>query len=312
MVTLSGRGIGWLFNDTPLFMGRSSTIRRRSGSHSIRHPQIVVSVLSNPPPPVSDPRDDIFQTFLKERESSGDFISRVSDTLWLRKVVTFDDGESDVSQQPIETVGDENEGGFLKLTKTHEWINGDISAPVNKEMNAKELQDDRDKRKILNLLKYEALKREMMLLTVSIGTACSGYCLVALSVQAALSYGVGVLFSCLYLQLLYKSVDNLSGERVLQIFRQKKEKKIGIRNRDLKDLFERLVQGSGIALSSPRLVIPAAIYGLWGLSQHFANDFFNFQLLPAMVGLFAYKAAALVQVYRDNKDLQLIFPESEE
>lgn len=35
------------------------------------------------------------------------------------------------------------------------------------------------------------------------------------------------------------------------------------------------------------------------------------QLTPAMVGLFAYKAAALVQVYRDNEDLQFIFPESD-
>lgn len=31
-----------------------------------------------------------------------------------------------------------------------------------------------------------------------------------------------------------------------------------------------------------------------------------------MVGVFAYKAAALVQVYRDNEDLQLIFPGSDE
>lgn len=31
-----------------------------------------------------------------------------------------------------------------------------------------------------------------------------------------------------------------------------------------------------------------------------------------MVGIFAYKAAALVQVYRDNEDLQLIFPEDNE
>ncbi|KAI5666772.1 hypothetical protein M9H77_16625 [Catharanthus roseus] len=31
-----------------------------------------------------------------------------------------------------------------------------------------------------------------------------------------------------------------------------------------------------------------------------------------MLGIFAYKAAALVQVYRDNEDLQFIFPENEE
>lgn len=29
-----------------------------------------------------------------------------------------------------------------------------------------------------------------------------------------------------------------------------------------------------------------------------------------MVGMFVYKAAALVQVYRDNEDLQFVFPEN--
>ncbi|XP_021887480.1 uncharacterized protein LOC110806830 isoform X5 [Carica papaya] len=163
----------------------------------------------------------------------------------------------------------------------------------------------------------ELLKREMMLLSVGIGTACSGYCLVALSVQAAISYAVGVLFrlmcSCLYLQLLFQYADNLSNKMVPQIFTQKKSKKIGIRSEDLKDFFERSIKGSGLALSSPRLVIPAAIYGLWALShQYFANDFFDFQLVPAMFGMFVYKAAALVQVYRDNEDLQFVFPENDD
>ncbi|CAK9151188.1 unnamed protein product [Ilex paraguariensis] len=126
------------------------------------------------------------------------------------------------------------------------------------------------------------LKRELLILTVGIGTACSGYCLVVISLQAAVSYAAGVMF------------------------------RIGIRSQDLEDLVEKLVKGSSIALSSSRLVIPAVIYGFWELSQHFANDFFDFQLLPAMVGLFAYKAAALVQVYRDNKDLELIFPDDGE
>lgn len=123
--------------------------------------------------------------------------------------------------------------------------------------------------------------------------------------------------------------------------------RIGIRSEDLQDLFKKSVKGSGLALSSPRLVIPAAIYGLWELSQQFTHDLFDFQvtdraiscvylvsyrefffllalltlytgvvfciqLLPAMLGIFAYKAAALVQVYRDNEDLQFIFPENEE
>ncbi|XLS81619.1 hypothetical protein HN51_047450, partial [Arachis hypogaea] len=49
-----------------------------------------------------------------------------------------------------------------------------------------------------------------------------------------------------------------------------------------------------MSLSFPRLVIPAAIYGISVLShQYFTNDFFDFQ------------AAVLVQVNRDNEDLQL-------
>jgi hypothetical protein len=35
------------------------------------------------------------------------------------------------------------------------------------------------------------------------------------------------------------------------------------------------------------------------------------QVLPGMMGFLAYKAAALVQVYRDNEDLRLILPDEE-
>ncbi|TYK30988.1 NF-kappa-B inhibitor-like protein 2 isoform 2 [Cucumis melo var. makuwa] len=151
-----------------------------------------------------------------------------------------------------------------------------------------------------------------MLLSVGIGTACSGYCLIVFSFQAAISYAVGVLSSCLYLQLLYQHADKLSKDMIPDIFSQKKTKKIGIRSEDIKNVFEKSVKGSGIALSSPRLMIPAAIYALWILSHMFlANDFFDFQLTPAMLGMFVYKAAALVQVYRDNDNLRLVFPEND-
>ncbi|KAM7502314.1 hypothetical protein LguiB_001218 [Lonicera macranthoides] len=260
--------------------------------------------------------DDVLYTFVKERELNGDFIAKVSDRLWLREVINFVDKNpnelADNTRLAGEPLPDDNEGGFLKLTSTNEWLLGNDSAPVNKKVTAKELRDDAERRKRMNLLQYEAIKRELYLLTVTIGTACSGYCLVVFSVQAAMSYATGVLFSCLYLQLLYRHADNLSRESIPQIFRKKKSKKIGIRSEDLQDSFEKVIKGSSLALSSSRLVIPAAIYALWGISQHFANDFFDFQLTPAMVGIFAYKAAALVQVYRDNEDLQLIFPDSEE
>ncbi|XP_059627721.1 uncharacterized protein LOC132270560 [Cornus florida] len=292
---------------------RISPMRRSSSSLPVKTPTIV-SVLRSPRPVSELAEDDVLQTFFEEREQNGDIIAKVSDILWLRDAIKFVDAETDIvadtTQLPEEALGEEIEGGFLKLTRTLEWVAGDNSAPVNKKMTAKELKNESEKRKRLNLLRYEALKRELLLLTVGIGTACSGYCLVVLSFQAAISYAAGVLCSCLYLQLLFRHADNISQEMVPRIFMQKKSKKIGIRSEDLRDFFERVVKGSGIALSSPRILFPAVIYGIWGLSL--TNDSFDFQLVPAMVGLFAYKAAALVQVYRDNEDLQLVFPGSEE
>ncbi|KAG4922489.1 hypothetical protein JHK86_051302 [Glycine max] len=69
----------------------------------------------------------------------------------------------------------DSDGGLLKLTRTQEWLTGDNSPPINKKVTAK-------------------LKRELLLLSVGIGLACSGYCLVIFSVQAAISYAIGVLF----------------------------------------------------------------------------------------------------------------------
>ncbi|KAF6143658.1 hypothetical protein GIB67_015298 [Kingdonia uniflora] len=62
----------------------------------------------------------------------------------------------------------ENLDEFLKLTKTIDWITGDETAPINNKVVVK-------------------IKREMILQTIGIGTVCSGYCLVALSLQVRYS-----------------------------------------------------------------------------------------------------------------------------
>ncbi|XP_075491206.1 uncharacterized protein LOC142529544 isoform X2 [Primulina tabacum] len=257
----------------------SHCVKQRRVSSEV--PPLISALKTSPPPPNESFGDDVLRVFLREREVSGDFIAKLSDQLWPKKGLTAK------SENVLEL------GGIDDVME-------------------EEVLDDGERQKRLNFLRYEALKREQLLLTVGIGTACTGYCLVALSVQAAASYAVGVVFSCLYFQLLCKHADNISSDIVPQIFTKKRTKRIGIRGEDLKDSFERSVKGASIALSSPRLVIPAAIYGLWEFSQHFSHNVFDFQLLPAMVGLFAYKAATLVQVYRDNEDLRFIFPDNAE
>lgn len=54
--------------------------------------------------------------------------------------------------------------------------------------------------------------------------------------------------------------------------------RIGITSEDLKNTIEKTLGGAGVALSSPRLVIPAVIFGLSALSDHFQNSFFSFEV----------------------------------
>ncbi|RDY02977.1 hypothetical protein CR513_13493, partial [Mucuna pruriens] len=58
-----------------------------------------------------------------------------------------------------------SDGGFLKLSRTQKWVLGDKSAPINKKVATK-------------------LEREILLVSVLIGLACSGYCLITLSMQS--------------------------------------------------------------------------------------------------------------------------------
>lgn len=258
------------------------------------------------------------QIFVNDRQINGDFVSKIYDNLWRKDVLRFADKEVMVGEEQIQQTDLELEGGkieiddgFLKLSKTMEWVSSENIAPINKKFATKKRADDGEKRKKVNNLKYEVLKGELMLLTVGIGAACAVCCLISLSTEAAISYSVGVLLSCLYLQLLCTCTDNISKASIPRIFIHKKVRKIGITSDDMVNTLEKALNGTNMALSSPRLVIPVSIYGLWALSHQYVS-IFDFQLVPAMLGFFAYKAAALVQVYRDNEDLGMVFPDSDD
>uniref|UniRef100_A0A0D9VTG8 Uncharacterized protein n=1 Tax=Leersia perrieri TaxID=77586 RepID=A0A0D9VTG8_9ORYZ len=264
--------------------------------------------------------EEVLRMFLAERQAHGDFVTKISDMVWRRngadlgavEAAMEQESAADVAQQPEEDVREDVMGeGMLRLAATRDWVSGESTLPATKRLSAQARLDERERRKELNLLRYEALKDELLLLTTGVGAACSLYCLLVFSLEAAISYAFGVAFSCLYLQLLYRHTDDLSKKDVPEIFMKKKVKTIGIRSEDLKNTIEKTLGGISVALSSPRLVIPAIIFGLSSLSDHFQNSFLNFELVPGMMGFFAYKAAALVQVYRDNEDLRLILPEED-
>uniref|UniRef100_A0A0E0CZT7 Uncharacterized protein n=1 Tax=Oryza meridionalis TaxID=40149 RepID=A0A0E0CZT7_9ORYZ len=228
--------------------------------------------------------EEVLRMFLAERQAHGDFVTKISDMVWRRNggdlgvLEAAAEQENSADVAPPQPEEDDVMGeGMLRIAATRDWVSGESSLPVSKRLSAKDRQDERERRKELNLLRYEALKDELLLLTTGIGAAC----------------------------------NNLSKKDVPEIFMKKKVKRIGIRSEDLKNTIEKVLGGISVALSSPRLVIPAIFFGLSTLSDHFQNSILNFELVPGMMGFFAYKAAALVQVYRDNEDLRLILPEED-
>ncbi|KAG9128969.1 hypothetical protein Leryth_014744 [Lithospermum erythrorhizon] len=81
--------------------------------------------------------------FLKEREVNGDLIAKVFDRIFLKSdaSVSLNDAfeSSDELAEVIsqEAKGEENNGGFLKLTTTNEWLSGGDEAPVNRKLTMK-------------------------------------------------------------------------------------------------------------------------------------------------------------------------------
>jgi len=128
--------------------------------------------------------------FHEERQLHGDFVTKISDMVWRRSGANVDAVEATAVQgsaadvaQPEDVQEDVADEGVLRLAATRDWVSGDISPPVSKRRSAKDRQNESDKRKELNLLKYEALKDELLLLTTGIGAACSLYCLLVFSLE---------------------------------------------------------------------------------------------------------------------------------
>ncbi|KAG0597987.1 hypothetical protein M758_12G035700 [Ceratodon purpureus] len=179
---------------------------------------------------------------------------------------------------------------------------------------AEDREQARANRRRKGFEEYEALKKDLSSTMIGVAAAVDAYIFLTLTPQTGISYTIGALGSYLYLQLLYRHADSVSEENIAEIFQRRRKKTIGIRSSDVQESFEKTIRGCGISLSSPRLVIPAALYSLWAISIHFtgtSSDSFHLEVTPLMLGFFAYKAAALIQAYRDNKDLLMIIATGE-
>lgn len=92
---------------------------------------------------------------------------------------------------------------------------------------------------------------------------CSGDCFLLMSLEGRYwRWNLGIFISHLH---VFRCVRNLTYWGIIR-WPWFQWCRIGIRSSDVQESLEKTVRGCGIALSSPRLVIPAGLYTLWAFS----------------------------------------------
>ncbi|KAL2620287.1 hypothetical protein R1flu_000492 [Riccia fluitans] len=124
--------------------------------------------------------------------------------------------------------------------------------------------------------KYLKLKQDLQILTLAIGGLGAAGAYFAYSPEVAGSYGAGLIGALAYVRMLGNSVDS-----------------IGARDTGT------AARG---ALGQPRLLVPVVLvmfYNRWNALLVPEYHLMSLQLIPMLVGFFTYKAATLVETFRE-------------
>ncbi|CAI6009614.1 unnamed protein product [Closterium sp. NIES-65] len=122
---------------------------------------------------------------------------------------------------------------------------------------------------------FPKLKKQLSQTAIGVGAAGTLYCFLGISIQTAISYGIGSAASCLYLLLLFNDTDTIAPEDLPPAFlidRNKPKRKGLVDSLATVDSPQKLLQGAQLALSSRRLAVPAALVLLWAFSVQFSGS----------------------------------------
>eukprot|EP00249_Psilotum_nudum_P000774 c12888_g1_i1 orf=115-1182(+) len=123
---------------------------------------------------------------------------------------------------------------------------------------------------------YNQLKTDLQFFTLAVGGVGTITAYVSYSAEIAASYGVGLIGSLVYIRMLGNSVDSFGKQVGLQSLRG--------------------------AVGQPRLLVPVVlvmIYNRWNEFLVSEYGFIHLQLIPILIGFFTYKAATVVEVFKD-------------
>lgn len=123
---------------------------------------------------------------------------------------------------------------------------------------------------------YSQLKGNLQILTAIFGGAGIAVSYASYSSEVAFSYGVGLLGALAYIRMLGNSVDSLGESNSKGAIRA--------------------------ALGQPRLLVPVVLvmcFNRWNEILAPEYNLLHLQLIPILIGFFTYKAATVVEVFRD-------------
>lgn len=123
---------------------------------------------------------------------------------------------------------------------------------------------------------YPQLKGNLQILTAIFGAAGMAVTYASYSSEVAFSYGVGLIGALAYIRMLGSSVDSLGQSTSKGAVRA--------------------------ALGQPRLLVPVVLVMLFNRWNEIIAPEYNvlhLQLIPMLIGFFTYKAATVVEVFRD-------------
>lgn len=125
-------------------------------------------------------------------------------------------------------------------------------------------------------IRYLKLKRDLQITTLVIGGLSAVGTYFAYSPQIAASYGAGLVGALVYVRMLGSSVDSIGAQDAGSAARG--------------------------ALGQPRLLVPVVlvmVYNRWNALAVPELDVMSLQLIPMLVGFFTYKAATLVETFKE-------------
>lgn len=141
------------------------------------------------------------------------------------------------------------------------------------------LRENPAKDREASIIRFQNLKNDLLLYTVGIGALCDVTAYVTYSPEVTASYAAGLVGAILYIRMLSSSVEALG---------------------------ENSVGGAAKgAIGQPRILVPVIlvmVFNRWNNIVAPNYGVMELQLIPMLVGFFTYKAATLIQTFKEVMD----------